>query len=53
METSGPARFINRNMGIGLRHGIIWGITEMGIGRLGLTNHSPSGSYGIIFHAVD
>ena len=36
METSGLVGFINRNMGMALRLGIIWGITEMGIGRLGV-----------------
>ena len=42
METTGPSGFINGIVGMALRHGKIWGITEMGVGRRGLTNHSPS-----------
>ena len=42
METTDLVGFINRNMGMALRHGIIWGITEGWVGRLGVMNHSPS-----------
>ena len=42
METSGPSGFINGKLRMVVRLRIIWGITETGIGRYGLTYNSPS-----------
>ena len=42
METTDPVKIINGIVGMALRLRIIWGIKGMGIGRLGMMNHSPS-----------